>query len=420
MKKIIEEESNQYIDIYHQKISNKINYLSKLRIKNTHVNKELAFNQNEEHLIRSDYLYLVYNSIALQKKFEQNGNYVAVFITNTLVSSFHKFKLTRKKNLIYNKKFKEGNTINLGYKVLTSFFKGLYKNFKINNQYEKVEYLRVMEPHKSFTVHLHAMIFINIEHLNQFEKHYQRIVLNNENLGQYKFEVIRNISRSASYILKYAQKNFSSKNDKFKIYYGWKLENKIRAYTFTRQFISRDMFNKLSFHLSKNYALDEEIFNEFETTNYYELVHNFTNFTQNIIDTKTGEIKSKLKSSNEDDIFYIQLEKQRDKIKNCHNVKIIELEKALKTFDIKFMNKELEKYNLLNNFNFYVKEKTFFNYLQLQSIVYMYFLSTFLKNLKNESRYTYKINDYRVHKKHHQLARYDLIYDKRDWSLVKQ
>lgn len=418
MSTALKQENEKYIKIYEQKMKNKVNFLSRLKIKNAYTKHEFNFNQNEEYLIKNDYMYLVYNSISLQKKFEQKNEYVAIFLTNTLDSHFHQYKQIKEDIFIKNKKYIKGNTINLGYKILSSFLKSVYKDFKVNNKYQKIEYIKVIEPHKDFTAHLHTLVFVRIEHIDSFEKHFNRKIHNNINLGQYKFEVIRDISRSASYILKYAQKNFSKENEKFKVYYGWKLENKIRAYTFTRQFIPRDMFNKLSFHLSKKFALDEDSFNAFEVNNFYEIIHKFTTFSQDIIDITTGEVSTKHKIHDEDDMFFIKLEKKRKKISNCHNAKIIEIEKALNSLNIFHIRNELKKYNLINNFNYYIQKKHSFNHEQLYSLVYIFMLYEYLNSLQGEARYSYTINDYQIYKKHHELARFDKVYDKRDWSLI--
>lgn len=257
INKILAQQKDEYIAIYEEKLKAKTAYLSKLKVKNVITKDAISLNSNEDHLIKNDYLYLVYNSIALQKKFEFNDEYIAIFLTNTLASQFHPYKQTKTKHFTKNRNFASGNTVNLGYKILIKFFKSLYKDFKVANQYQKIEFLKVIEAHKDFTPHLHAIIYIKKEHLDSFERYYNNKISQNINLGRAKFEVINDITRSASYILKYVQKDFSSQNNNFKIYYGWRLKHKILAYTFTKQFIPREMFNKLTFHLSKKFAFDQ-------------------------------------------------------------------------------------------------------------------------------------------------------------------
>ena len=419
MQKLKQKEKMDYINIFESKLQARVNFLARLQIKNI-INKEVVnFNNNIEYLVKNDYLYLVYNSIALQKKFEFGNEHIGIFLTQTLDSSFHKFRQLKSGKLVKNEKFLEGNTTNLGYKILTNFFKGIYKDFKVNNKFIKVEYVRVIEPHSDFTPHLHAIIFIQKAYLEQFKNHFERKVSLNKNLGINKFEVIENISRSASYILKYAKKNFESSNDNYKVYYGWRLAHKIRAYTFTRQFIPRDLFNKLSFHLSKDFALDIDSFDEFATNNFYEIVHKFTQLQQNTIDIFTGEINSKNKEFDEDDMFIVRVQKKRRKIENCENHKIIEIEKVILSSSVENLEKELEKYNLLNSFNYFVKNVLSLNCMQLEPIVYIFYVDIFLKTLANKRRYSYKIDDYQIFKKHFTNARYDLVFDKKDWKLEK-
>lgn len=407
----------KYIEIFEDKMRAKSNFLSSLKIKNTTTNEEINFNNNIEYIVKNDYMYLVYNSITLEQKFRQNDDYVGIFLTNTLDSKFHEFRQLKNGKLIKNKKFVKGNTINLGYKILTKFFKSIYNDFKVENKFIKTDYIRVIEPHCDFTCHLHALVFVQKDHLDLFLNHYERKVKNNKNLGIYKVEVIKNINRSASYILKYASKNYS--NDKYKVYYGWRLEHKIRAYTFTRQFISRDLFNKLSFHLSKNFVIDTDSINYFQINNYFNLVDSFTKLNQDIIDTTTGEISTKEKDFSEDDMFVVHIQKYRTKIKNSDDFKIFEVLKVLLSYHKKSIENELNKYRLLDNFNYFVHNLLSLNTLQLKDIVYLYYLVLFLQSLQNNTRYQYKIDKYQAYKKHHSNSFYDLVYDKSDWQLIK-
>jgi len=408
----------EYIDFYQNKLNNRINFLSKLKIKNVKTKEEFRFNQNAEYLIKNDYLFLVYNSIALQKKYEIKSEYTSVFLTITLVSSFHTMKI-KNGTLINNNNYEYGNTINLSYRILINFFKRFYKDFKINNKYIKLEYFRVIEAHKDFTPHLHSIVFVKKDYLEEFKNYFIRKIKQNKNLGIYTFEIINDITRSASYLLKYVQKDFALTNEKYKIYYGWKLKHKIRAYTFSRQFIPRELFNKLSFHLSKNFALDEDSFEEFQTNNFFELVHKFTQYKQVIVDSESGELKSTIKKFDEDDIFTVNIKKERHKIKDCHNYKIDAVQKILYQANILRIRDELKKQNLLNEFNFFVHTRISFNYKKLKEIVFLYQLSTFLETLKNKSRYRYKTKFFQIFKKHHTYARHDLVFDKNDWNLIK-
>lgn len=405
----------EYIDFYNSVMKKRINFLSHLKIKNIQNNNEFTFNQNIEYLIKNDYLFLVYNSIALQKKYENNDDYLAIFLTNTLNSNFYEFKQNKKNEFIKNKNFKVGNTINLGYKILINFFKSLYKDFKIDNKYVKLQYCKAIEANASYCCHLHAIIYLKKEYLISFQEYFLRKVKNNKNLGLYKFEIINDIQKSSAYILKYVQKDFAIENEKYKVFYGWKLKHKIRAYTFSRQLISRELFNKLSFHLSKRFIYDEESFNEFNTTNFYELIHKFTQVQQEIIDKNTGEIKSKRKFFEEDDVFNVCLKKTREKIKDIYIHKINEIETTLYKLNIDVIKRTLLRLNLMNEFNFYVFNEIRFNYEELKNIVFLYHLSIFLNILKNKSRYKYQVKQFQIYKKHHLNSKFDLVFDKKDW-----
>ncbi|MFX4234268.1 hypothetical protein ACOL24_10515, partial [Aliarcobacter butzleri] len=237
----------------------------------------------------------------------------------------------------------------------------------------------------------------------------------NKDLGIYKLEIIENITRSSSYILKYAKKSFDFTNDNFKVYYGWRLVNKIRAYTFTRQFITRDLFNKISFHFSKNFVFDEDSFEEFGTKNLYKLINNFTQVNQETINTETGEIIKKEKTFDEDDMFIVNVSKNRKTIDNCNNYKIIEIQKHVFNSELKFLIQELHKYNLYNNFNFFISQELFLNCFQLKEITFRFYLLIFLQTLENKKRYLYKFSNFQIFKKHHSNSKFDLVFDKKDW-----
>lgn len=415
MSKKIKKMANYYKDVFNKKMKVKNAYLSKLRIKDLEKNELINLNNNIEYMIKNDYLYLVFNSIGLQEKFESNNNYCTLFLTLTLNSPFHQFKENRNKKLIRNYKYIEGNSINLGYKILNIFFKSVYKDFKVNNKFEKIEFIRVFEAHADFTPHLHSLIYIKKEHLSLFEKYLKNKIKMNENIGIYKIEIIENITKSSSYILKYAKKSFDFTNNNFKVYYGWRLANKIRAYTFTRQFISRDLFNKISFHFSKNFVFDEDSFDVFETKNLYKLINNFTQLNQQIINTVTGEITKKEKISDEDDMFIVNLSKNRQTVENCDNHKIIEIQKYVFNSELKFLIQKLNKYNLYNNFNFFIAQELSTNCFQLKEITFRFYLLIFLQTLKNKKRYIYKFNNFQIYKKHHSNSKFDLVFNKKDW-----
>ncbi len=415
MNKEIEKMTNKYKDIFNKKMKARSTYLAKLKIKNLEKNELINLNNNIEYMIKNDYLYLVFNSIGLQEKFESNNDYSALFLTLTLDSPFHKYKENRNKELIRNSKYIEGNTINLGYKVLNSFFKSLYKDFKINNQFEKIEFIRVFEPHSDYTCHLHSLIYVKKVHLNLFEKYLKNKIDIKKNLGIHKLEIIKNITRSSSYILKYAKKSFDFTNDNFKVYYGWRLANKIRAYTFTRQFISRDLFNKVSFHFSKDYVFDIDSIEEFGTKNLYKLINNFTQIHQQTINTESGEIIKKEKIFEEDDMFIVNLSKNRRTIKNCNNHKIIEIQKHIFSSELKSLIQELHKYNLYNNFNFFISQELSLTCFQLKEITFKFYLLYFLQTLENKKRYIYKFNNFQIYKKHHSNSKFDLVFNKKHW-----
>ena len=58
--------------------------------------------------------------------------------------------------------------------------------------------------------------------------------------------------------------------------------------------------------------------------------------------------------------------------------------------------------------------------MQLKEIMYIFYVYIFIKTLENKSRYSYKVTDYQIYKKHYEMARYDKVYDKKDWQILSK
>jgi hypothetical protein len=175
------------------------------------------------------------------------------------------------------------------------------------------------------------------------------------------------------------------------------------------------LFNKISFHFSKNYVFDVDSVEEFGTKNLYKLINNFTQLFQETTNSETGEITKKEKTFDEDDMFIVNLSKNRKTIENCDNHKIIEIQKHIFNSELKFLIQELHKYNLYNNFNFFISQELSINCFQLKEITFRFYLLNFLQTLENKKRYIYKFSNFQIFKKHHSNSKFDLVFDKKDW-----
>ena len=61
-------------------------------------------------------------------------------------------------------------------------------------------------------------------------------------------------------------------------------------YTFSKTYLNREVFDKISFHLQKNLHKDEDFVEYFGTDNFYKIVDMFTSINVETIDIETGEV----------------------------------------------------------------------------------------------------------------------------------
>jgi len=86
---------------------------------------------------------------------------------------------------------------------------------------EEIKFSRVIEPHKDFTPHLHAIIYV--KDAKQFQHHFENTVKKFK-LEQVDLEVLDKANYSIAYLLKYVAKSISGSNA---IIQGWKQTHKI-------------------------------------------------------------------------------------------------------------------------------------------------------------------------------------------------
>ena len=411
--KNVDVEKQLNICFYKDTIAKRIKYLNNKKIINTNSKDEIIFSINEENMAKQELMWYTYNLIALNEQYS-NDDYVAFFVTITLQSQFHKYK-SFKNNHINNPKYIESNSVNLSYKILNQFFRTVSKNFRVNREYKKVTFAKVIEPHKdNLTPHLHSIVWIKKEYAQDFESYLYKQIEKSKDIGQSKIEPLEDVSRASGYILKYMQKNF--KEDSYKNYYGWRLRHSLRAFTFSKTFLNKEIFNKLSFNFSKNTIKHPDIIEDY-TNNYYKLVSMFTSVTTTITDIESGEVKESTKEASEDDIFQVHIKKQRCKIDNIYQFKINSFVgvKDIETIEIK-----LKKLKLYDSFNYFCFDSLGINITQIEDEIYRLLLDEFLDDLKYRSRYSYKIINYQIYKKASSNCQYDLVFDKKEWELLSK
>jgi len=202
--------------------------------------------KKDEVYITTKFNYLHLESLRLNK--------TPIFITLTLPSEYHRFKKMGSRhvpNPLYS-----GVSIDKSYKKLLEIWRDVYNSFVSKENgvsvKHKVKYSRVVEPHKDFTPHLHAICYVDADKEEQFKKHFDNVVkkysleqVDYENLSLdkegKKEDKPKEKSYSISYLLKYVAKTITGKNMVIK---GWCKAHKIVAVR-----TSNMPFNRFEFDL---------------------------------------------------------------------------------------------------------------------------------------------------------------------------
>ncbi|WP_152633232.1 replication endonuclease [Aliarcobacter butzleri] len=238
------EEIEKYKKISKQKEFNQYLFSKQILMTNTNKNEQFLINHDILKKSKDTYLYFYFAQKILEEKYTNNSDYVAIYLTLTTPSKFHKYsQITQKAN----PNFDNTTSINQAYRMLNDSFREIYKDFKVNRKFEKVEYSKVIEPHQNFTPHLHSIIFVKKIYIENMKNHIQNIIKKND-LGQEKLEVVINdTSRCFSYLLKYLQKTTRVQNESdYHFFNGWKKANKIRIFTSSASLLNKEIYRKIN------------------------------------------------------------------------------------------------------------------------------------------------------------------------------
>ena len=244
-EKYLKSKRSEYIYYSRAKEDKQAKYKSKLESFNNISGEFKSMSHNPLQIGRDNYLWFTFNQKLLEEQIIINGDYVALFFTVTLPSRFHKYSDTTKQyNPLYDKK----SSIGEGYQIFNKAFRAIYKDFKVNRKFEKIYFSKVIEPHKNLTCHLHSILYVKKDKVENLKNHIKNVVLRND-LGRYEIEEIKDITRSTSYLLKYLQKTTKSSNENkedFHFFNGWKKYNKIRVFTCSIIGIEKYLFKKIN------------------------------------------------------------------------------------------------------------------------------------------------------------------------------
>lgn len=255
-----------YIEYSISQQTNQNNFLKQINVINKKSGETYSLNYCVKKEYKKYYNWIVQNSIDIQNQALKMGFDGCFFITLTLDTQYHK-KINNKH---FNPKYNPKNTINKGYKLLNKTLRDITK--QINRTIGKSEmlYIKVVEPHKDFTPHLHSIIYFKKENLQLIKQ----IIKNKINFVEYKntnkgqklqgsegiglvdLQEIENKERGASYLLKYLKKTFKDNTNINQIHFlnGWKKYNKIRILTYSQNknnHINKYIWDKLLPHIPR-------------------------------------------------------------------------------------------------------------------------------------------------------------------------
>lgn len=204
---------------------------------------------------------------AIQQIQHQNSDSESLFMTLTLNSKQHSH-FTENGKKVVNKNF-DGDLIEKGYKYLLNVQQMLDRKFrKKKNLGKGLPYVRIVEPHKDWTCHLHIQYWVEKDKIELVQELIQSTLDNQVEtsiLGvQSDIKHIENQDNSnvSSYITKYLLKTQEKHNAKSKNDYdprninsidGWKRYHKIRMFSSSRLAIPKKLYNQVVAQTRDNY-----------------------------------------------------------------------------------------------------------------------------------------------------------------------
>ena len=389
------------------------------------LNDLINISHNEQQYRKDDYLWFLYNQKILENKIIEEKGYTTLFLTLTLPSEFHQFSKTTKR---YNHKYNKENTIENGYKLLNSSFRDIYKNFRVNREFKKIYYCKVFEPHKNFTPHLHAILYVKSEFKEALIQHIKNIIKKNELGKSFDIEEIQDLAKSSSYLLKYVRKNTNAKaEESFRVFNGWKKAHKIRVFTCSiLAGLERFLYKKIKNNTSITRDLKE---------NPIIKILNECNIEITTTCKTTKQVKTKI---NKVDNAKFSIEVQKERVQTKDKKELDSIKDFIETLENDFLycakNDKLLEDCLLDSskFDLFAFKKFGNNekFLNVANSCYIEFLdnftysksSQFFKNFYNElyknvkNIHTYKVVDLKIF----EYVQEEKInkYDKKDFYIT--
>jgi hypothetical protein len=266
----------------------------------------------------------------------------------------------------------------------------------------------VFEPHKNFTPHLHAILYVKNEFKEALIQHIKNIIKKNGLGKSFNIKEIQDLAKSSSYLLKYVRKNTNAKAEEtFRIFNGWKKAHKIRVFTCSiLAGLERFLYKKIKNNTSITRDLKE---------NPICKILNECNIEITTTCKTTKQVKTKINKV-DNAKFLIEVQKERVQVKDKKELDTIK--DFIETLENDFLycakNNKLLEDSLLDSskFDLFVLKKFGNNekFLNVANSCYIEFLNNFtysksylfFKNFYNElyknvkNVHTYKVVDLKI------------------------
>jgi len=281
----------QYHVISHNRdIKNKA-FLDKKVIYNSSLGSLTSINYDKEWHLKQSYIYNTLKIDELNQQSIENG-LVPVFITITCPAEHHPS----------SKSYNPFISVSDSYEFLVGVWRDVYNNFRFDDKrVPDLKYIRVIEPHKSFVPHLHAVVYLPKYALVAFEEHYRKITLLYK-INQTDYKLLDVALYATTYLLKYVQKTLEG-DDMIR---GWKIHHKIsRVLTMSNLNIglNREIFKRISAYVP---------YDKLSDLNYFRQIMSKVFIKRTIID-RFGELEREKTFGNSESSIIIDVDVKRVK-----------------------------------------------------------------------------------------------------------
>lgn len=224
-------------------------FAKKYQFQNKKLNKKIDMESTKLiNILKNDAKKTQFQIQQIQELHQEHEH---LFLTMTLPPKFHSSYKDEQGRKVNNVDFNQ-EKIRDGYENLNNTFRQMYKNLKKIDG--TMKYIKMIEPHKDLTPHIHIQFWVQKEHINKVKTSINDTINNNVKNGKLgeQWELIKlhkqegkNIS---NYITKYIVKlldDIENNEDKIYLLDGWKRKNKFRLFGGSNPKINKSLYNTI-------------------------------------------------------------------------------------------------------------------------------------------------------------------------------